>query len=460
MESNSFWEKYRQAFTLSGFVAGVLLAFLIGRMTLSKTEAVVQDAKNSVTVVQALSDVGEGLVAMKGKLGDVNTGLLPTNAVIEFNVSASASENGGLVVGLPKLNVNGNLDQTSASERGNVIRIEFTNLMSLLNDKSPVDAARYMDVFIPLPNERVRYPLTADNVEGEEKCAALTSADESKTKESRKLDIKDSDKQNGKASYREEPASGAYRSQGAPVQTKTVITGGAPQSVGTGMVPTINFFPGGGAGPITVYRTRDPLTGLYTYHFGGESMPAVTDWGTVRLEGNLDGLDTDSILQDRNSEHSSFFADGLSKINAVSVEDMWYFKLGAPVVDSTIGAEANLDELLVGDTKWLSQWTDGGEFSQYTDIIKLVQPEGNEEWTLGSVSNLLFSVNEDGLYVPSTLPYNDLLGEEFNIRLMNNAGIFSNRPGANLDDGVNVEAELKGKAGSGPLLNGTSGPSL
>ncbi len=105
---------------------------------------------SSISVVQALTDVGAGLAAMKiaelqaltnavlGGKSDYITGLFPAEVVVTFNVTASASNTNALVIDLnagpfPSIPVGGKvggaLSSQSAASRGNQITLKFTSAL-------------------------------------------------------------------------------------------------------------------------------------------------------------------------------------------------------------------------------------------------------------------------------------------------------------------------------------------
>jgi hypothetical protein len=75
---------------------------------------------------------------MKEAQGDIKTGLLPSEVMVTFNVTASASDNKKLAITAstpqaPQLPISGSLTGEMGSAlsaaRGNVITIKFTNLL-------------------------------------------------------------------------------------------------------------------------------------------------------------------------------------------------------------------------------------------------------------------------------------------------------------------------------------------
>lgn len=106
-----------------------------------------------ITLQDAMRSVGEGLVAMKAAQESLRTGLVPSEVVVTFNISANATDEEKLYVevGAPtSTGVTGKGGGEATSEmttgRGNQITITFKNLLyastgTIAYDKSPDDIA-------------------------------------------------------------------------------------------------------------------------------------------------------------------------------------------------------------------------------------------------------------------------------------------------------------------------------
>ena len=117
-------------------IFGILM---VGSLLLSACAATkVVPEPSDITLESAMKSVGEGLKQMKEAQGDIKTGLLPSEVIVTFNVTASASDNSKLAITAstpqaPPLPVSGSLTGEMGSAisaaRGNVITIKFTNLL-------------------------------------------------------------------------------------------------------------------------------------------------------------------------------------------------------------------------------------------------------------------------------------------------------------------------------------------
>ena len=144
---------------------------------------------SSITVVQALTDVGTGLAALKAAelqaltnpvfKGQTNfiTGLFPAEVDVTFNVTASASKSNSLVIDVnagpfPQIPVSGKIGDTftsqSAASRGNQITLKFvsalfaktttttsTNGTKVVVDEGIVDAAKLSDFLDVVKQSRI-----------------------------------------------------------------------------------------------------------------------------------------------------------------------------------------------------------------------------------------------------------------------------------------------------------------
>jgi hypothetical protein len=116
-------------------VLGIIIAASLS-ISACATHKVVPDA-SSISLQDAMKSVGEGLKQMKDAQGNLTTGLLPSEVVVTFNVTASASDGSKLVITsstqVPQLPVSvgftGDLSSAISAARGNVVTIKFTNLL-------------------------------------------------------------------------------------------------------------------------------------------------------------------------------------------------------------------------------------------------------------------------------------------------------------------------------------------
>jgi hypothetical protein len=115
------------AFSLSGCAAGQIVP-----------------KPSDITLQAAMKSVGQGLKEMKEAQGDIKTGLLPSEVIVTFNVTASATDSSKLAVSvsspqMPQVPVSGSItgDASSAisAARGNVVTIKFTNLLFAPKDQ-------------------------------------------------------------------------------------------------------------------------------------------------------------------------------------------------------------------------------------------------------------------------------------------------------------------------------------
>ena len=101
---------------------------------------------NSVTIEQAMEDVGSGFVKLNRKLqeGDIRTGMIACSTNITFNVSAKADQNGKMTLALhpgsaiTALGANSGFtaEQTNNShaERSNAVTIELVHAACIKKD--------------------------------------------------------------------------------------------------------------------------------------------------------------------------------------------------------------------------------------------------------------------------------------------------------------------------------------
>ncbi|CAI8793671.1 DUF2242 domain-containing protein [Pseudomonas sp. IT-P12] len=100
-----------------------------------------QVAKPSdITLVQAMTEVGEGLAAMRQAQGDIRTGLIAESAEVTFKISADSTNGGKLKVDLAApavsdgVGVGGEISGDSSSGRSNTVTVKFKNLLTLPKD--------------------------------------------------------------------------------------------------------------------------------------------------------------------------------------------------------------------------------------------------------------------------------------------------------------------------------------
>jgi len=115
----------------------VLLVAASMSVSACATRQVVAKPSN-ITLEAAMKSVGEGLKQMKDAQGDIKTGLLPSEVMVTFNVTASASDNSKLAIAVSPTqaaqlpisgSLTGDLSSAISATRGNVITIKFTNLL-------------------------------------------------------------------------------------------------------------------------------------------------------------------------------------------------------------------------------------------------------------------------------------------------------------------------------------------
>lgn len=92
---------------------------------------------SEITLVEAMTQVGKGLAAMRSEQGDAKTGLIAETATVTFNIAASSDSNTGLKVDLSPpavsegVEAGGTLDSKRASSRSNAVTVTFKNILAL-----------------------------------------------------------------------------------------------------------------------------------------------------------------------------------------------------------------------------------------------------------------------------------------------------------------------------------------
>lgn len=99
---------------------------------------------SKITLQDAMKAVGEGLKEMKTAQGDIKTGLLPSEVIVTFNVTASASDSTklALTVSTPPMpqvpisgSATGEVSNAISAARGNVITVKFANILFAPKDQ-------------------------------------------------------------------------------------------------------------------------------------------------------------------------------------------------------------------------------------------------------------------------------------------------------------------------------------
>jgi hypothetical protein len=136
----------------------VIAVIVAGTLGVTGCATTVVPKPGNVTLEKALASVGRGLVGMKNAQLEANnnkdfhTGLVPSEAEVTFNVSASGSQNGELHIELspvPTIPVGGgaNFGTSYVATRGNQITIKFKSLVfaTTTTDKGVVTVAGVTD---------------------------------------------------------------------------------------------------------------------------------------------------------------------------------------------------------------------------------------------------------------------------------------------------------------------------
>ena len=101
------------------FKVALLLTFLVGCQSFSP-----QQLASTVTVSEALEDIGQGFNEMSKALGEEKLGLFPCKLTVELNVAAHATEIGKLAVAATRLE--GSVAEAkSEAKRDNKITVEL-----------------------------------------------------------------------------------------------------------------------------------------------------------------------------------------------------------------------------------------------------------------------------------------------------------------------------------------------
>ena len=89
-----------------------------------------------ITLEEALRSVGDGLCQMREAQKGAKFGLIPSEATVTFNITASGDDTGKLYVEVGSVPVSGGTGKAGAevssklhAERGNQITVKFTNLL-------------------------------------------------------------------------------------------------------------------------------------------------------------------------------------------------------------------------------------------------------------------------------------------------------------------------------------------
>lgn len=95
---------------------------------------------SEITLVDAMTQVGQGLTAMRQAQGDVKTGMIAESAEVTFKISADQTNGGKLKLDLSPpavsdgVGAGGELSSERTSARSNTVTVKFKNVLSLPKD--------------------------------------------------------------------------------------------------------------------------------------------------------------------------------------------------------------------------------------------------------------------------------------------------------------------------------------
>ncbi len=95
---------------------------------------------SEITLADAMTQVGQGLTAMRQAQGDVKTGMIAESAEVTFKISADQTSGGKLKLDLSPpavsdgVGVGGELSSERTSARSNTVTVKFKNVLSLPKD--------------------------------------------------------------------------------------------------------------------------------------------------------------------------------------------------------------------------------------------------------------------------------------------------------------------------------------
>ncbi|MGN8247701.1 hypothetical protein [Pseudomonas sp. SMV7] len=95
---------------------------------------------SEITLVDAMTQVGQGLTAMRQAQGDVKTGMIAESAEVTFKISADQTNGGKLKLDLSPpavsdgVGVGGELSGERIAARSNTVTVKFKNVLALPKD--------------------------------------------------------------------------------------------------------------------------------------------------------------------------------------------------------------------------------------------------------------------------------------------------------------------------------------
>lgn len=102
-----------------------------------------QPEVGELSFVTAMTQLGEGLKALKTAERDMTTGLIASDGSVTFNISASSKQDGNLKIDFARpvgegvttsTTLGGGLSSTATSQSGNTITLKFVNIVALPKD--------------------------------------------------------------------------------------------------------------------------------------------------------------------------------------------------------------------------------------------------------------------------------------------------------------------------------------
>lgn len=141
-----------------------ILPAMFAAALLSGCATMVEPQPGKITLEEALASVGRGLVEMKRSQLEANngkefrSGLLPSEAEVTFNISASGEQSGKLYVEITKtpadagLKKGGELGTSYTASRGNQITVKFRSIAfsktTKLEDRVIIEGVTDPDVLV------------------------------------------------------------------------------------------------------------------------------------------------------------------------------------------------------------------------------------------------------------------------------------------------------------------------
>jgi hypothetical protein len=102
-----------------------------------------QPEVGELSFVTAMTQLGEGLKALKTAEGDMTTGLIASDGSVTFNITASSKQDGNLKIDFARpvaegvttsTTIGGGVSSTATSQSGNTITLKFVNIVALPKD--------------------------------------------------------------------------------------------------------------------------------------------------------------------------------------------------------------------------------------------------------------------------------------------------------------------------------------